>query len=85
MQKEIVEREFTFQLKKAEVEIEKLEIKENYFTILILFPFDKDVKSILNSAVEECNQYGDFLDTKFLFTNVKILSETEIDGLLKKK
>lgn len=85
LQKEIIEREFTFQLKKAEVEIEKLEIKENYFTILILFPFDKDVKSILNSAVEECNQYGDFLDTKFLFTNVKILSETEIDGLLKKK
>jgi hypothetical protein len=84
LQKEIVEREFTFQIKKAEVEIEKFEIKENYFTILILFPFDKDVKSSLNAAVAECNQYGDFLDTKFLFTNVKILSESEIEKLLKK-
>ncbi|MDD4777761.1 MAG: hypothetical protein PHV53_05670 [Fermentimonas sp.] len=84
LQKEIVDREFSFQIKKAEVEIEKFVIKENYFTILILFPFDRDVKSILNDAVEECNQYGDFLDTKFLFTNVKILSESEIEKLLKK-
>ena len=37
LEKEIVEREFTFQIKKAEVEIEKFEIKDNYFTILLLF------------------------------------------------
>ncbi len=84
LQKEIVEREFTFQLKKAEVEIEQFEIKDKYFTILLLFSFNKDVKSILNAAILECNQYGDFLDEKFLFTNVKILSEIEIEKLLKK-
>lgn len=84
LQKEIVEREFTFQIKKIEVEIEKFEIRDNYFTILLLFPFDKDVRSVLNAAVAECNQYGNFLDTKFLFTNVKILSEKEIDKILKK-
>ncbi|WP_298651368.1 hypothetical protein [uncultured Proteiniphilum sp.] len=85
LQKEMVEREFTFQLQKAEVVIEKFEMNENYFTILMLFPFDKDVKSNLNAAVTECNQYGNFLDTKFLFTNVKVLSEKEIENLLEKK
>jgi hypothetical protein len=85
LEKEIVEREFTFQIKKAEVEIEKFEIKDNYFTILLLFSFDKDVKSSLNAAVTECNQYGNFLDTKFLFTNVKILTEKEIGKMLNKK
>ena len=85
LQKEMVEHEFTFQLQKAEVVIEKFEIRENYFTMLMLFPFDKDVKSSLNAAVTECNQYGNFLDTKFLFTNVKVLSEKEIKGLLEKK
>lgn len=84
LQKEIVEREFTFQIKKAEVEIEQFDIKDNYFTILLLFSFDKDVKSSLNAAVAECNQYGDFIDTKFLFTNVKILTEHEIEKMLKK-
>src|SRR5690554_7370261 len=85
LQKEIVEREFTFHLKKAEVVIEKFEIKNNYFTILMLFSFDEDIKSKLNSAVQECNQFGNFLEPKFLFTNVKILNEKEIEALLKKK
>jgi len=74
-----------FQLQKADVVIERFEIKENYFTILMLFPFDKDVKSSLNAAVAECNEYGNFLDPRFLFTNVKVLSEKEIVQLLKKK
>lgn len=85
LQKEMVEHEFTFQLQKAEAEIEKIEIKENYFTILMLFPFNKDVKSNLKAAVTECNQYGNFLDSNFLFTNVKILTEKEIENLLEKK
>lgn len=85
LQKEIVEREFTFQLQKGEVEIEKFEMSDNYFTILMLFSFDKDVKSILNAAIAECNQYGNFIDSRYLFTNVKILSEKEIENLLRKK
>lgn len=85
LQKEMVDREFRFQLQKAEVEIEKFEIKENYFTLLMLFPIDSDVRSSINAAVEEINQYGNFLDPKFLFTNVKILNESEIEKLLEKK
>lgn len=85
LQKEIIGREFKFQLQKSDVTIEKFDIKENYFTILMLFSFEEDVKSNLNAAVTECNQYGNFLDDKFLFTNVKVLSEKEIDELLKKK
>ncbi len=85
LQREIVEREFIFQLQKADVVIEQFEIRENYFTILMLFSFDKDAKSSLNAAVAECNQYGNFLDPKFLFTNVKVLSEKEITHLLEKK
>ncbi len=85
LQREIVEREFRFQLDQADVTVEKFEIKPNYFTILMLFPFDKDVKASLNDAIDECNQYGNFLDPKFLFTNVKVLSEAEIESLLSKK
>ena len=85
LQKEIVEREFHFQLQQADVEIEKFEIKDNYFTLLMLFPIDSDVRTSINEAVNEINQYGNFLDPKFLFTNVRILTEGEIDKLLEKK
>ena len=82
VQKELVEREFKFQLEGEDVEIETFEIKNNYFTILFLFPFKTDVRAILQSAIEECNQYGNFLDDKFLFTNVKVFSDIEIQKLL---
>ncbi len=85
LQKEIVKREFTFQLQLADVVIEQFEMKSNYFTILMLFSFDKDVHAYLSAAVHECNQYGNFLDPRFLFTNVKVLSESEIEQLLEKK
>lgn len=85
LQREIIDREFRFQLQKENVEIESFDIKGNYFTILLLFAFDTDVKASLNAAVVECNQYGDFIDSRFLFTNVKILTEKEIENLLEKK
>lgn len=84
-QREIIEREFRFQLQQADVEIEKFDINNNYFTILMLFSFDFDIRATLDNAVMECNQYGNFLDSRFLFTNVKVLSETEIEALLKRK
>ncbi len=82
LQKQIVEREFRFQLEGAKVDIETFEIEKNYFTILFLFPFKTDVRAVLQSAVEECNQYGNFLDEKFLFTNVKVFNDEEIQTLL---
>ena len=85
LQREIVTREFSFQLEQADVVIEKFDTKENYFTIQLLFTFDKDAKSILDTAVHECNQYGNFLDTKYLFTNVKVLNDREIESLLAKR
>ena len=85
LQKQILEREFKFQLEKADVEIETFEIEVNYFSILVLFPFDTDVRAILKAAIDECNQYGNFIDNKFLFTNVKVLSESEIEQLLLKR
>lgn len=85
LQKQIIEREFKFQLHKEDVDIEAFDIKDHYFSILMLFPFTKDVRSILRAIISECNQYGNFLDSNFLFTNVKIFSDVEIQQFLDKK
>ena len=84
-QREVVEREFRFQLQQVDVDIEKFEIRKNYFTILMLQPFDVDVQSNIDAAVNECNEYGNFLDKEYLFTNIKTLSEQEIQALLERK
>lgn len=85
LQKQIIEREFKFQLNIADVDIESFDIEDNYFTILLLFPFETDVRAILQAVIEECNQYGNFLDNKFLFTNVKVFTEAEIQKEIEKK
>lgn len=82
LQKQIIEREFRFQLEGANVDIETFEIKDNHFSILLLFPFKTDVRAILQDAIVECNQYGNFLDTKFLFTNVKVFTQDEIQKMI---
>ena len=85
LQKQIIEREFKFQLENADVEIETFEIEKNYFSILLLFSFEVDVRTVLNAALDECNKYGNFLDSKFLFTNTKMLNDAEIQKLLTEK
>lgn len=85
LQCQIIEREFRFQFEQGSIDIERLEIKGNYFTILMLFPIEADARVVINDALEEINKYGNFLDSKYLFTNVKILSEVEIQRALSDK
>jgi hypothetical protein len=39
----------------------------------------------LVEAIEECNEYGDFLNDDFIVTNVRVLSFEEIEDFLDKR
>ena len=51
----------------------------------MLFPIESDARVVINDTIEEINKYGDFLDTKYLFTNVRILSTEQIQKILYSK
>lgn len=84
LQSKMIYREFLFQLSQNNIVIEKIDINENYFTILILFSIDEDARVTINSTIEEINKYGNFLDTKYLFTNTRVLDDDEIQKYLNK-
>ena len=84
-QRELVEREFPFFLEKFNIEIESLVIEENYITLVFLINFSMNMKQALEEAVTECNQYGDFLNSRYLITNTKIYNREEIEEELKKR
>lgn len=84
-QRQLIEREFPFFLQKHEGEIESMEVKDKYITLVFLMHFNKNIKLALDEAVTECNQYGDFINPSFLITNVKIYSEEEIQKELEKQ
>ena len=52
--------------------------------MLFIVPVRAYIKSILDQVINECNQYGDFISSIFTVTNVKELSEEEIQEIIEK-
>jgi hypothetical protein len=83
-QRKLIEKEIPFFIHQHGGILEKQFIGENYFTILFLIALSVDLKSLLLNAIDECNQYGDFISATFMITNVKVFSKKEIERELKK-
>ena len=83
-QKGLIEKETLFYIQEYEGELEEVNVVENYFTLIFLINMKMDIKKMLAQIVNECNQYGDFVDPNFVITNVKIFSEEDIQKELQK-
>jgi hypothetical protein len=77
-QRELIEKEMAYAIKQHGGEIEEVKIAENYFTLLFLLNIDVNIKILLENAINECNQYGNFINKSFIVTNVKLFSEEDI-------
>ena len=84
-QRKLIEEEMAFCIERYNGIMEEIDIKENYFTILFLLQFQANVKEMLEEAVAECNQYGNFINKGFIITNMKTFSDEEILSELLKK
>jgi hypothetical protein len=78
LQQKLIEKELDFTLKKREGEIEKIEVDDTFCTLLAVVPINVSIKELLAETIEECNQIGNFIDSKFILTNVKVFSKEEI-------
>lgn len=78
LQKRLIYKELEFALKKVDGEIEKVEFVENYSTLLAIIPIMVSIKDVIQSAVNECNQIGNFVSSKFILTNIKVFTIDEI-------
>lgn len=84
-QRETLLRELKFQFEQSEIELEKLELKGNYLKLFILCGLSHDARECVQKAVDEANEFGNYIDNHFLLTNIKQLSDVEIVELLNKK
>jgi hypothetical protein len=80
LQQKLIEKELDFTFKKHEGEIEQIEFNGNYCSMLIIVPLNVYIKDLISVAIEECNQIGDFIDSKFILTNVKVFTKEEIEA-----
>ena len=82
LQRKIIRNEFEITLKKYNAEIENVDFVENYATMLVIIPLRVALKEMFREAIRECNQFGDFLKSNFIVTNVRELGLEEIEEFL---
>jgi len=81
----VIRNEFEDVLKKYDARMEEVSFSGFLATILLLLPMNFSLKMVFQEAINECNQYGDFLKSDFIVTNVKTLSFEEIKKFLENK
>ena len=84
-QQKLVKDELIFALEKENSEFEVISFFEGFCTSLLLLPLTADLKMIFKGVIDECNQYGNFLQEDMIVTNVKDLSRGDIIQLLNEK
>jgi hypothetical protein len=83
LNRKIINTEVGIVLQKYQGEIEKIEFKGNFATLMVIIPLEVPIKQVFKESIKECNLYGNFLKPNFIVTNVKELSKYEIDEFLK--
>lgn len=85
-QKHLIKEEFEYTLKKQDIEIEEMQFYDTFTTMVTLIPIDLSLKEVFKTTIKECNRYGgDFLKSNFIVTNVKKLSNEEIQRLIEEQ
>lgn len=83
-QAKLIKSEVEYSFKNSDSEIEDFNIEDKFVTLTALIPLESNIKNLFSSAIEECNQLGNFIDDNFIVTNVKKLSPKEIEEFLNK-
>jgi len=78
-QQKLVKDELIFGLKPDDGEFESIDFSEGFSTSLVLLPVKADIKQVFSNVVEECNQYGNFLEEDM------IISRNEIFDIINKQ
>ncbi|MFV0593056.1 MAG: hypothetical protein ACK5M7_16900 [Draconibacterium sp.] len=84
-QQKLLKDELVFELNKQEGIFESMDFMEGFSSALVILPLTAEIRSVFQNIVDECNQYGGFLQEDMIITNVKVLSRGEIIQLLHQK
>ena len=83
-QRNLIEKELSFYIRRYQGEVESIQIEDNYFTVVFLIELQVDLRTMLLNAIAECNEYGNFIQTSFTVTNVKRFTPEDIERELRR-
>jgi hypothetical protein len=77
-EQKVIVNEIQYALKRVGGELENIHFDEELCTILSIIPIQIPVQKLYDEIIRECNQYGDFVNSDYIITNVKIITNSEI-------
>jgi hypothetical protein len=81
-QQKLLKNELIYEIDKSDGEFESMDFMEGFSSSLVMLPLMIDIKKVFQNVIDECNQYGNFLNEDMIVTNVKVMSRGEIIQLL---
>ncbi len=78
-QQKLLEIETSSVIEANDGKVEEINLSFPYLTLLILLPFNTDLKEVFKKIVSSCKEYMINLHERFIITNVKKLSIKEIN------
>jgi hypothetical protein len=81
-QRQLIEKEFPYIFGRYDCEIEQLTFGNIYCEILMLSPVQCNLQAVIDVAIKECNEYGNFLNANYLVTNVRKPTPEELKKLI---
>ena len=82
-ERKIVRDELQYHFKAVHSELEEIEFNRQYSSILAIVPLHIPVKKLFDEIVNECNQFGDFINKDFIITNVRKFTVEEVESHLR--
>jgi len=82
IQEEVLKNELDFFLMKHNAKTEFVEFNLRYATAMTLIPLKAPIPDIIKEVINECNQFGDFLSSDVMITNMKKLTHDEIINII---
>ncbi len=85
LQRKIVSKELDYVFQKFGAEVEETQYSARFTAVKALIPLNVSLNNLFNQIIDECNQFGDFLHSNVIVTNVKVLTFDEISDYLIKE
>jgi hypothetical protein len=82
-ERKIITSELKFSLRKSGGELEQVRFNREFCLILSVIPLQIAVHDLFGDLINECNQYGDFLNPDCIITNVRIFTCSQLRKMLR--
>ncbi len=83
-QKKIITGELNYLLRRKHGELEKMRFSKELCFITSMIPLPVSVQGLFDDLIQECNNYGNFVNRDYIITNVKVLPAREVRELIER-